>query len=85
MVLSTVVVVDIIDEAESLPIIDLAESPPIDAESVIIVVVAVESTVASSVLGLLWQAANVRVVPINRRANTFFMVFFCYVRFALQR
>lgn len=52
VVLSVVVVVDIIDEAES-PII-LVESAPIAVESAPIVVVMVESEVdVSSVLGLL--------------------------------
>lgn len=75
MVLSVAVVVDIIDEAES-PII-LVESAPIAVESAPIVVVMVESDVeVSSVLGLLWQAAKVRVLPINRSAVIFFITRF---------
>lgn len=70
--LSVVVVVDIIDEAVS-PII-LVESMPIAVESAPIVVVIVESDVdVSSVFGLLWQAANVSVLPINRSAKNFFI------------
>ncbi len=64
-VLSTFIV-----EAESTVIVVV--------ESVVIVVVsvdmvAVESTVVSSVLGLLWQAANASVLPTNRIANNFFI------------
>lgn len=48
----------------------------IDDESVAIVVVsvdmrAVESTPASSVFGLAWQAANVKRLPTNRTASNF--------------
>lgn len=58
-------------EAESVAIVE--------AESVAIVVVsvditAVESVVVSSVLGLLWQAANVNMLPTNNKANTFFIL-----------
>lgn len=65
-----VVSADIV-EAESVAIVD--------AESVAIVVVsvditAVESVVVSSVLGLLWQAAKVNVLPMNNKANTFFIL-----------
>lgn len=57
-------------EAESVDIVE--------AESVAIVVVsvditAVESVVVSSVFGLLWQAANVNMLPTNNRANIFFI------------
>lgn len=50
----------------------------VEAESVAIVVVsvdmsAVESTPASSVFGLAWQAASVNRLPTSRNANTFFM------------
>ena len=47
-----------------------AESTTAAAESI---TAAVESTAASSVFGLLSQAANVRTLPTNRRAITFFM------------
>ncbi|WP_198175326.1 hypothetical protein [Spirosoma telluris] len=52
----------------------------VEAESVAIVVVsvdmvAVESVVVSSVLGLLWQAANVSMLPTNNKAITFFITF----------
>ena len=52
----------------------------VDAESVAIVVVsvdmvAVESVVVSSVLGLLWQAANVNMLPTNSTVNIFFITF----------
>lgn len=52
--------------AESVAIV-AAESTDIAAESTDIV--AVESTAASSVLGLLWQAANVIIVPTNSKAD----------------
>lgn len=58
-------------EAESVAIVE--------AESVAIVVVSVDITAVesvvdvSSVLGLLWQAANVNMLPTNSKANTFFM------------
>lgn len=50
----------------------------VEDESVAIIVVsvditAVESTPASSVLGLLWQAAKISILPTNRSANTFFI------------
>jgi len=54
-------------------VVDIAESVAIVVVSVDIVVT-VESVVVSSVLGLLWQAANVRVLPMNRSAKTFFIV-----------
>jgi hypothetical protein len=57
-------------EAESVDIVE--------AESLAIVVVsvditAVESVVVSSVLGLLWQAANVSMLPTNNKVNIFFI------------
>ena len=58
--------------AESVVIVD-AESVAIMVVSVDIV--AVESTAASSVLGLLWQAANVSMLPTNNKAKTFFIAF----------
>lgn len=48
-----------------------AESTTAAAESI---TAAVESTAASSVFGLLSQAANVRTLPTNRRAITFFII-----------
>jgi len=59
-------------DAESVAIVD-AESVAIMVVSVDIV--AVESTPASSVLGLLWQAANVSMLPTNSKAKTFFIAF----------
>ena len=59
----------------------VAESPAIiEDESDIMVVVSVDIVVVSSVvvissLGLLWQAANVSILPTNNRAITFFIVF----------
>ncbi|WP_461127515.1 hypothetical protein [Spirosoma aerophilum] len=58
----------------------------VEAESVAIVVVsvdivAVESVVVSSVFGLLWQAANVSMLPTNSRANTFFIPFSDFLGF----
>lgn len=60
----------------------------VEAESVAIVVVsvditAVESVVVSSVFGLLWQAANVSMLPTNNRANTFFITFSDFFRFSI--
>jgi hypothetical protein len=54
----------------------------VEAESVVIVVVsvdivAVESTEVSSVLGLLWQAAKVSMLPTNRSVSTFFIRYDC--------
>jgi hypothetical protein len=58
-------------EAESVAVV-AAESVDIAAESTAIV--AVESTAAaSSVLGLLWQAATVIIVPTNSKAKNFFI------------
>jgi hypothetical protein len=57
-------------------VVDVAESVAIVVVSVDIVVV-VESVVVSSALGLLWQAANVSMLPTKRRAKTFFI---CYGR-----
>ena len=50
----------------------------VDVESLAIVVVSVDmvevdSVVVSSVLGLLWQAANVNMLLTNNKANTFFI------------
>ncbi|GAB3644027.1 hypothetical protein GCM10027423_46640 [Spirosoma arcticum] len=50
----------------------------VDDESVAIIVVsvdimAVESTPASSVFGLAWQAAKVNRLPTNRNASIFFI------------
>jgi hypothetical protein len=62
----------------------------VEAESVAIVVVsvdivAVESVVVvSSVFGLLWQAANVSMLPTNSRANTFFIPFSDFLGFRMQ-
>ncbi len=58
------VVVTVADTAESVAIVVVSVD----------IVVTVESVVVSSVLGLLWQAANVRVLPMNRSAKTFFIV-----------
>ncbi|WP_338873734.1 hypothetical protein WBJ53_31300 [Spirosoma sp. SC4-14] len=62
-----------------------AESTIVAAESVAIVVVsvdivAVESAAASSVLGLLWQAAKVSMLPTNNKAKTFFIAFWWYFK-----
>lgn len=62
-----------------------AESTVVAAESVAIVVVsvdmvAVESTAVSSVLGLLWQAAKVSMLPTNNKAKTFFIAFWWYFK-----
>lgn len=66
-------------EAESPAIVDVA-SPAMVVVSVDMVDVdSVE--VVSSVLGLLWQAASVNVVPITNRANNFFMYLFIVVKF----
>lgn len=54
-----------------------------DAESVAIIEVSVDImvvssvVVVSSVLGLLWQAAKVNMLPTNNKAITFFIVFLC--------
>lgn len=63
----------------SAAIVDAESVDIVEAESVAIVVVsvditAVESVVVSSVLGLLWQAANVSMLPTNNKANTFFIL-----------
>ncbi|QHV98120.1 hypothetical protein [Spirosoma endbachense] len=62
-----------------------AESTTVAAESVAIVVVsvdkvAVESVVDSSVLGLLWQAAKVSMLPTNSKANIFFIALWWYFK-----
>lgn len=63
--------------AESTTVV-VAESVTIVVVSVEIVVV--ESVVASSVFGLLWQAAKVNMLPTNNKANTFFIVFLWYFK-----
>lgn len=61
--------------AESVTVIVVAESGAMAAVSVDMVVVVVSVVVVSSVFGLFWQAAKVSVLPTNRRAITFFMIF----------
>jgi len=59
--------------AAALSAVAAALSPVIEALSFIIVLsVAVDEV--SSVFGLLWQAANVSILPTNKRANTFFIL-----------
>lgn len=75
--------------ALSADIVEAESAIIVEAESVAIVVVsvdivAVESTAASSVLGLLWQAATVSIEPTNKRANNFFIVLWWYLRFSQQ-
>lgn len=61
-------------DAESVAIFAVESAIIVVVSAIIAVVSAVVSTVPSSVFGLLWQAANVSMVPTNRSVVTFFIM-----------